>query len=273
VIPLAISNIAWETRDDRAVAELLHRYGVGGVEIAPTKWRERPLEASSADVAAYRRYWGDLGLQIVSLQSLLFGRPDLQLFGDARVREATRDYLRRLIAIGGALGAHTLVFGSPKNRRRGAMPANDAMRIACDFLLELAGDARSCGVTFCVEANPPAYDCDFITTTPDAVALCEMVGEDSVRINADLGGMTIAREDPARTIGAAGPFIGHVHASEPNLAELGAEADHDAAGAALAAIGYAGWVSIEMRAAGGGEALAAIQRAVVRAQRAYNRSE
>jgi hypothetical protein len=49
---LAISNIAWDPSEDDAVAAVLHRHGVTGVEIAPTKWRDRPLDAPPEDIAA-----------------------------------------------------------------------------------------------------------------------------------------------------------------------------------------------------------------------------
>lgn len=267
---LAVSNIAWEPREDGAVAELLRRHGVGGVEIAPTKWREHPLDATPSDIAAYRRYWEDAGLPIVALQSLLFGHPEMQLFDSGPARQAMLDYLRRMIDLGADLGASALVFGSPKNRRRGSMPFGDAMQIARDFLRELGETARARDVLFCVEANPPSYGCDFITTTAEAVELCNLVGDESVRVNIDLGGMTIEREDARQAIRAAAPLLGHVHASEPHLAELGA-ADHETAAHALSEIEYAGWVSIEMRAVEGRDNVAAVERAVLRAKGAYGR--
>lgn len=270
---LAVSNIAWQPAEDDAIAELLRREGVGGVEIAPTKWRERPLDASSADVEAYRRVWADRGLPIVSMQSLLFGRPELQLFGDQSTRTATLDYLRRIIELSAKLGARALVFGSPKNRIRGSLAMADALDIAYDVFRAVGDHARANGVVFCIEANPPAYGCDFITTTADAVAVCRALDDAAVRINADLGGMTMSREDIGSTLQAAAPFIGHFHASEPNLQQLGASADHAAAAAALDAMDYTGWVSIEMRAAraGGAENIAAVEGAVRRAKAAYGR--
>ena len=45
VARLAVSNIAWEPHEDDAVAEVLRREGVTGVEIAPTKWRPTPYDA------------------------------------------------------------------------------------------------------------------------------------------------------------------------------------------------------------------------------------
>ena len=111
---------------------------MSGVEIAPTKWRARPFDASADEIAEYRRSWEDRGLRIVSLQSLLFGRSDLQLFGTDGVRAALADYLRRVIDFGAQLGAHALVFGSPKNRLRGALDLRDANEIAAVFFRELS---------------------------------------------------------------------------------------------------------------------------------------
>ena len=266
---LAISNIAWQPDEDDAVAEVLRREGITGVELAPTKWRERPLDASTDDVVAYRRTWEDRGLHVVSLQSLLFGRPDLQLFSDDAARVALADYLRRVIDFGALLGACALVFGSPKNRLRGSMTLKDATDIAAPFFHTLGTHASARGVAFCIEANPPEYGCDFVTTTAEAAELCAVVDHPGIRINADLGGMTLAGEDPLAAIQSTKAFVAHVHASEPHLAELGLVADHALAASALDAIEYDGWVSIEMRAGADGDNVGAVERAVRRAKREY----
>jgi sugar phosphate isomerase/epimerase len=245
LLQLAVSNIAWEVEEDDDVAAILRSEGITAIEVAPTKWRERPLEASPEEVAVYRRRWEDLGLPIVALQALLFGRTDLQLFGDTR--DALADHLRGMIDLGVALGARALVFGSPKNRVRGPMSEADATRIAVDFFREVGDHASANGAVLCIEANPPEYGCDFITTTAEAVALCAAINNLGIGVNGDLGGMTICGEDPRFAIESAASVLTHFHASEPQLAELGAEADHDSASAGLVSIGYQGWVSIEMR--------------------------
>ena len=257
---LAVSNIAWEASENDAVVEVLRREGVAGVELAPTKWRERPYEASASDVASYRRYWEDRGLRAVSLQALLFGRGDLQLFADERSRSQLSDYLRQAIDFAAALGAHALVFGSPKNRVRGDMPLSKATEIATGFFRDLGEHAHARGAALCIEANPPEYGCDFVTTTAEAIALCRAIDHPGVRVNIDLGGMTMSGERASRVIKDAGDLIGHVHASEPHLAEIGAGADHASAARALRDVGYGGWVSVEMRA--GGDNVGAVERAV-----------
>src|SRR6185437_14047549 len=121
---------------------------------------------------------------------------------------------------GRALGAHVLVFGSPKNRLRGDLPLDSAISIACDFFQELGDAAASHGVSLCIEANPAAYGCDFVTTTAEAADLCRRVNHPAIRVNGDLGGMTMSGETPAQALENAGSYIGHFHASEPQLAEL-----------------------------------------------------
>ncbi len=257
---LAISNIAWNASEDDDIAALLRLEGLSAIEIAPTKWRERPLDASSREIAEYRRRWSDLGMRIVSLQALLFGRPDLQLFGETR--EALSEYLRATIRFAAELGASALVFGSPKNRQRGGLPQADATRIAIDFFHPIGDFAAGHSTVLCIEANPPEYGCDFITTTEEAVALCAAIDSAGVGVNADLGGMTMTGEDVASTIESAAAVLTHFHASEPQLAELGAEADHATAARTLASISFQGWVSIEMRAADAGSNLERVARAV-----------
>jgi sugar phosphate isomerase/epimerase len=258
-IRIAVSNIAWEPSEDDVIADLLRREGVLGVEIAPTKWREKPLEATAAEIASYRRAWAERGLEISSLQALLFGRPDLQLFGPSR-RDLS-DYLRRVIELGSALGARALVFGSPKNRLRGSLSPADAMASATEFFSDIADYATGHGVVIAIEANPPEYGGDFVTRTSEAAELCRAIASPGVGVNGDLGGITMSGDNPISTLESARDCLVHFHASEPNLIELGASADHGAAAAGLKAAGYRGWIAIEMRAARSANVLA-VERAV-----------
>lgn len=264
---LAVSNIAWDASEDDAIASALRAEQVHAIEIAPTKWRASPLDASAAEVAGYRRAWEDRGMRIVSMQALLFGHPEFQLFGDTS--GAMQDYLRRMTAFGAEVGAHALVFGSPKNRVRGALPIDEAMRMATDFFRPLGEFAAQHNVRFCLEANPAAYGCDFVTTTAEAVSLCEAIASSGIAVNGDLGGMTMNGESVRASIERAADVLGHFHASEPELAPLGVAADHVAAAAALVSVEYDRWVSIEMRAAPSGSNVERVRATVRLAKGAY----
>jgi D-psicose/D-tagatose/L-ribulose 3-epimerase len=265
---LAASNIAWDPAEDDVVAAILRERGFKGVEIAPSKRWESPTEATKEQIAEYRDQWRKRGLEVVAMQALLFGRPDLQLFGPTAAREALRKHLEALIEMAHGLGARALVFGSPKNRKRGKMPVSEATPIAAEFFREVGSIAASRGCVLCIEPNPVAYDCDFITTTAEAVALCAMIDSRGVMVNGDAGTIAVNAEDPLATIPDSARSFGHFHASEPSLGEVGDGSVQQQCATALRDSGYTGWVSVEMRA-GEGSRPDAIRRAADRVRRLY----
>lgn len=261
---LAISNIAWPTGADDAVAPLLHAHGVEGVELALTKIWPEPLDATAAEVRAYRHRWEKQGIRIAALQALLFGKPHLTLFGGEPVRRQMREYLAGIIERAGWLGARALVFGSPKNRQRGERSRSEAWAIAVPFFRELGRVAQRHGVHFCIEPNPSAYGCDFVTTVAESIELVDAVDEEGFALHLDTGGMTLAGEAAAASIAAAAEHCRHFHVSEPFLAPVGGgTSPHGEYARALHSRGYTSWVSIEMGEAKARDSWrAAIERAL-----------
>jgi sugar phosphate isomerase/epimerase len=245
---LAISNIAWPTDQDELVAKVLRDEGVEGIEIAPTKWWPNPLLATKQEINDRRGYWEDRGFSIVAAQSLLFGKGELQLFGDAGTQQALRNYLMAIIDLCGSLGAGPLVFGSPKNRKRGDLLVEDANRIASSFFGSLAGYAHQCGTCLSLEANPPYYGADFMTTVAEVMDVVRAVDHPGVRLQIDTACMNYVNDLPGTLEKWESSFIAHFHVSEPNLVEIGTgNVDHDAFADVIRAIGYEKWISIEMR--------------------------
>jgi len=245
---LAVSNIAWPPALDDEMSAVFARCGVRGLEVAPTKIWPDPLAATPAAVDGYRLSWERRGIPIVAAQALLFGRPDLTLFESPSVRGATANYLAAIIRLCADLGARSLVFGSPKNRRIGTMPREQALDIAVDFFGGLAGVAHAHGTTVVLEANPEAYGGDFITRTDEALAIVRRVDHPGLRLHLDTGCATLAGEEAGAVVRSGLGLIGHFHVSEPGLAAIGAGgAPHADFAAALQAVGYDRWLSIEMR--------------------------
>ncbi|SBT37691.1 sugar phosphate isomerase/epimerase family protein [Micromonospora auratinigra] len=256
---VAVSNIAWEPGDDEKVADALRRAGAEAVEVAPTKVWPDPTAVSPAQAHAYGRAWARAGLPVVAAQSLLYGRPDLTLFGPGR--EEFVAYLGRIAELGAALGATALVFGSPRNRLRQDLPVAVADRIAVDVFGRLAERAVAAGTTFCVEANPAVYGADYLTRATEAAALVAAVDSPGLRLHLDTACMTLAGEDPAAGVRRFAPLLRHAHLSEPHLAAVGhPDPRHADFAAALRAVDYAGHLSVEMRPSDG-DRVAAVERA------------
>lgn len=218
---LAISNIAWDTAEDPDVAQLLARYEVDAIDVAPGKYFPDPHQASEQAIADVRRWWADQGIEITGIQSLLFGTTGLNVFGDATSQEAMLDHLRAICRIGGGLGATRLVFGSPKNRDRSGLSDADALATAVSFFRRVGDAAAEAGVLVCLEPNPPRYGANFMTTSQETADVVAAVDHPAIRMQFDTGALTINGEAPSTVLDACSNLIGHIHASEPDLVPLG----------------------------------------------------
>jgi D-psicose/D-tagatose/L-ribulose 3-epimerase len=271
---LAVSNLAWHPAEEAGARALLKNLGIMGVEIAPTKAWAAPDKAGRADVAAYRDLWENAGIQIISMQSLLFGHPELVIFGDAAARQKTLDYLSAILDVGGALGVSVVVFGSPQNRRRGKLGKEKADAIAADFFRPAGAAAHKNKICFCIEPNPPEAGCDYVNTSEEGLALVAAVGHPGFGLHLDSSALTLAGENIEKAIERAAPQLKHFHMSEPGLAAVPAHAvEHAAWARALKKINYTGWVSIEMKAQDGAGNLSRVETAVRFAQKILNEAE
>lgn len=244
-MPLAISNILWPETVDGEALRLARAEGADGIEVAPT--RIAPWEELTPDLAwAYRRRLEGEGLRIPSLQAILYGRADCQLLGPQDSFARLRDHLEHVADIAEALGATRLVFGAPKYRLRGALPPQEAFRLAAERLAPLAALMGARGLALVLEAVAPAFGCDFITTTMEAAALVRAVGHPGLRLHLDMGTLLTAGESASKVVAEQGALLAHVHVSRPGLAPLSESAEDAPLDSALATMGYQGWISLEI---------------------------
>lgn len=268
---LAVSNIAWTNEEEPAVAEKLRELGVKYIELAPTKKWDDPTVAPDDQIQAYKQWWMRYGIEVVAFQSMLFSRPDLKIFESAENREATVDYLKRFTALAGKMEAGVMVFGSPKNRQRGDMPASETWNIAKAFFAAIGDEAQKHGVCFCIEPNAKDYACDFVTTATEGIDLVTQVNNPGFGLHLDIACMTLAGDDVTESITAAKDVLRHFHISSPMLEVVEDRKDvlHREAAAALKKIGYDRFVSIEMRPGDPGTNMARVEAAVTFAQSVY----
>ena len=260
---IAISNIAWDVRDDEAVAALLHQYDVDAIDLAPGKYFPDPMQTTQAEMSRVRKWWSQRGIDITGMQALLFGTTGLNLFASPEIQTAMLAHLDAVCRIGGGLGATRLVFGSPKNRDRSGLSDAQTATMAMEFFQRLGDSAGAHGVRVCLEPNPPCYGANFMTTSAETAAIVQQVDHPAIRMQLDTGAMTINSEAPEAVIARYATLIGHVHASEPNLATLGdGGCDHHTVGWILNATLPEQIVTIEMLAAQQEPPLHAIERAL-----------
>jgi sugar phosphate isomerase/epimerase len=142
-----------------------------------------------------------------------------------------------------------LVFGSPKNRKKGDRTLADAMDEAAPIFQKMAAICLDQGVILGLEANPTDYQCDFLTNAKDAAEFVKHVNHPGFRLHLDAAAMHLAGDDPVTILQDYGHLLVHAHASEPFLGDLAhPQVDHAQFANGLREQNWQQWVSLEMRA-------------------------
>lgn len=261
---LAVSNIAWQDNENEAVAAVLQSNGVAGIELALAKHWNDPLGVSDEEARDWAQWWRDRHLPVVAFQSMLFPHPELQIIQSDEDRSKALSILKRYIELAGIMGAGALVFGSPKNRRKEEKTFAEAVEIVQPFFRSLGKHAQEHGVVFCLEPNAPQYQCDFVTTTDEALTLIAAVDSPGFALHLDTACASLAGESLSHVVKQGASQLRHFHASSPmlELVEQRSDVNHMAAATALSEIGYDGYVSIEMRPGETGQNVARVESAV-----------
>jgi sugar phosphate isomerase/epimerase len=217
---LSISNIAWDPADDDEVLDLLQEMGVACIDVAPSKLFASVADATVDEADRLRRGYQQRGIAIAGMQSLFYGTSGLNIFGPPALQQRTLQHLGHVFRLAEALGCPALTLGSPKQRDPQGREAARAWQEGRDFFRRAADLAEAANVCLCLEPNPKAYGCHFLTHTEEAAAMVADVDAKGVRLQLDLGTCSVNDEDLAALLRAHADKVGHVHLSEPHLAPL-----------------------------------------------------
>lgn len=244
----AVSNIGWNRHDDPAILDLLSRYQVTGIEVAPSKVWPDLESVTEKDAKEYRAFLADHGFVVPAFQAILYGCPELQVFNPS-THKALLSRLELVARLASWLGAKILVFGAPKNRKRNGREFTDAFQYAADFFHQAGEIVRQYGCAIGMEANPVEYQCDFLTNTADVERFVKAVDSSGVVLHIDSGATAMTHEKIETVLTGLTITPRHYHISEPMLANPGekSQVEHAKAFEALKQIGYTGAVSIEMK--------------------------
>jgi sugar phosphate isomerase/epimerase len=254
---LAASNIAWPFAERNLAYLILAEYGVKGLEIAPGLLFSDAADPFIPTQVMIEERLSEIeraGLQLVSMQSLMFGATDVRLFGSDRQRLNFISAIGRAIDLAARLAIPHLVLGSPRERAiPEAMSKDNATSVASRALVQLACAAHASRCAIGLEPNPAIYGTNFINTTSEAISLICAINCAGLALNLDVGSI-LANDEIANLesiVREHVEIIGHVHISEPFLAPAPADVrTTERLIEALDMAGYARWTSLEMRSTG-----------------------
>lgn len=252
---LAVSNIAWAPAERDAAYAILRGAGITGLEIAPGLFFDGAADVfvpTEAEARAALDAMRAAGLELVSMQSLLFGVEGAALFEGEAGLDRLRAGMDRAITLAGRVGIPNLVFGSPRQRNiPDGMDRAAAEALAVEVFRRFGDAAARAGTRISVEPNPAAYGANFLNRVAEAEAFVRRVAHPAITLIVDVGAMHMNGDfDSIEAVaGRAAPLVSHVHISEPNLDPAPAGVDQAArVMTAMTGAGYRGWFSIEMKA-------------------------
>lgn len=223
---LSVSNLAWPLAQEIHALQLLQKYGIGNLEVAPTRYGTWDQDI---DAEGIRARVESLGLCIYSTQAVFFGL-STNLFDDPDGFEA---HMRRVIELTSRFGAKRVVLGSPKNRilplgdEANGMPDTNPVRQTAIPVLQRIGKYAAANfpdIVVCLEPNSKKYGCNFVTTLAEACDVLRDVTSDNVGINLDTGNAEMEGEDVGNWLDACAQDVKarvkHIQVSKPFLAAM-----------------------------------------------------
>lgn len=244
----AICNETFENWDHERVCARAAELGYTGLEVAPFTLAPLITDVPAARRAELRRQAETAGVRIIGLHWLLAKTTGFHLTSpDPAVRRKTGEYLADLTRATADLGGDLMVLGSPfqRNLAEGMSPA-EGDDLAADTLSHCLKALEECRVTLCLEPLTTA-ETNYMTTAAAGTALCRRMAHPYVKLHLDVKAMSSEAAPVPDVIRANAEYLHHFHANDPNKRGPGfGSVDFRPVFRALADVGYAGWVSVEV---------------------------
>src|SRR5262245_34404317 len=226
------------TKEHFPLLAKLKQAGFDGVEV--------PI--FEGDAAHYKTLRAELDKNGLACTSVTVVGPDgSPISPDANVRKAAVERLKWAIEMSSIIGAENMVgpYHSPLAVFSGEPPTEAEKSRAADVLRQAAEFAEPARVRLTIEYLN-RFECYFLTTAADAVALVHRVNHGNFRTMYDTFHAHIEEKSQTGAIHQVAPVLGHVHISENDRGTPGTgQVAWDEAFGTLRKVGYDGWLVIE----------------------------
>ena len=244
---LSVSNIVWGKDNFGDFLKFLKQEGCDGIELAPSLIWNEPIHSNKQERESLKKQILESGLELVGFHSLLFSRPDLQLFKSQDTRKKTIDYIKHLISLCSDLGGKQLIFGSPNNRLLHGKEYEKCLQQSYNDFLNIADYGYKKNIFFCIEPLGKNYT-EFVLSMKEGGELVKKINHSNFRLHLDTKTIFNTKEDIDMIAKEYGNLIQHVHISDEDFNEPGSiNNGHSKIGMSLKKINYNNFLSIEMK--------------------------
>lgn len=263
----SICNETFQGWELGRIFEFAREAGYDALEIAPFTLARRVTEIPQQRRDEIRALATRHGMQISGIHWVLAQTEGLHLTTrDDTVLRNTSAYLAELVEFCADIGGEFMILGSPKQRDLiPGMSEEEGMERARLALRPAVETASRRNVVICFEPLAPS-ETNFINTAAKAIRFARSFQSRSMKIILDVKAMSSESIAIPRIIEESRGEFAYFHANDQNLKGPGfGTTDFTPIGAALRAVGYDGYVSVEVfRYDEGPEAIATRSRQYLR---------
>jgi D-psicose/D-tagatose/L-ribulose 3-epimerase len=240
-VKIGMNMFLWTThvsRDHEALLRDIKATGFDGVEV--------PI--FEGDVDYYKQLAGmldDIGLERTAVAAM--GDPSMNLIGDATCRARGVDHMRATLDKTQALGA-SLICGplhSTLGHFSGEGPTGEELANSVASQRQIGDHAAALGITVALEALN-RFECYLVNTMDGLAKHLADIAHPNIRAMYDTFHANIEETDPIGALTRHAEAVAHIHISENDRGVPGrGNVPWRETYAAIAAIGYEGWLTIE----------------------------
>lgn len=224
---LSISNILWDVENDNKIVKILDKKNITCIDIAPTKYQDIVNNFEPEEFIKIKNFWDKHSFQIIGMQSLLFGLPEITMFENENSKTIIIEHLKKIFTIADILEVKFLIFGSPSIRTYKMSDSNkNYYEVAKEFFFEVSEILSKHNSILCIEPNPKEYGCDFINNTIECFEFIDDLNKSNIKAHFDLGSSVMNNENIEQILKKGSKLIKYFHISEPYLMPLKNEKFH-----------------------------------------------
>ncbi|MCY0146897.1 sugar phosphate isomerase/epimerase [Hoeflea sp. G2-23] len=238
---IGMNMFLWTThvgREHEALLRDIKATGFDGVEVPV-------FEGSNDHYKELARMLDDIGLERTAVAAM--GDPSMNLIGDATARAGGVDFMHTALDRTHALGA-TLICGplhSTLGHFSGEGPNAEEFARSAESQRLIGDHAAGLGITVALEALN-RFECYLLNTMDGLAAHLEQIDHPNIRAMYDTFHANIEETDPIGALTRNAGCVAHIHISENDRGVPGrGNIPWRETYAAIAAIGYDGWLTIE----------------------------
>lgn len=178
-----LSNLAWQTKDQKKIIKKIKDNKFTGIDFAPLQITNSWININKK-VKKYSSYLKKNKIKVNAIQGIFF-KKKFNLFNPNQSLTRIMDHLHIIIKLCNTLNCNKIIVGSSQFRNKLKLKKKSADKIFCNFLKQTLPLLEENKIFFCLETIPKQYNEKYLYNFKDMVNMVKKINSKWIKINYD----------------------------------------------------------------------------------------